>query len=101
MYLKAQADVKVKKHCLAQRASFSIYHCGGNWEDRFTRRTRMNASAHQEKHFQRYIVERLVEQGWKLGDTKHYDTERALYPEDLEAWIKLAAKRISGRSWSG
>ena len=51
----------------------------------------MNASAHQEKHFQRYIIERLVEQGWKLGDTKYYDTERALYPEDLEAWIKASA----------
>lgn len=45
----------------------------------------MNTSAHQEKHFQSYIIERLVEQGWKLGETKHYDTERALYPEDLEA----------------
>jgi len=53
----------------------------------------MNASAHQEKHFQRYIIERLVEQGWKLGDTKKYDTERALYPEDLEAWIKASGQK--------
>lgn len=53
----------------------------------------MNASAHQEKHFQRYIIERLVEQGWKLGDTKYYDTERALYPEDLEAWIKASGQK--------
>ncbi|MCP5162664.1 MAG: type I restriction endonuclease subunit R [Hahellaceae bacterium] len=53
----------------------------------------MNSSAHQEKHFQRYIVERLVAQGWKLGETKHYDTECALYPEDLEAWIKTSGQK--------
>lgn len=52
----------------------------------------MNSSAHQEKHFQSYIVDRLVEQGWKLGDTKYYDTERALYPEDLESWIKTSGQ---------
>lgn len=48
----------------------------------------MSESAHQEKHFQNYIISQLVEQGWKLGETKHYDTERALYPEDLVSWIK-------------
>ena len=48
----------------------------------------MDMSAHQEKHFQQYIIDRLVEQGWKLGESKHYDTERAVYPEDLESWIK-------------
>lgn len=45
----------------------------------------MQSAAHQEKHFQQYIIDRLVEQGWKLGDSKFYDTERAVYPEDLEA----------------
>lgn len=48
----------------------------------------MNESAHQEKHFEQYIVSKLIEQGWKLGESKRYDTETALYPEDLEAWIK-------------
>ena len=48
----------------------------------------MSESAHQEKHFQNYIISQLVEQGWKLGETKHYDSERALYPEDLVTWIK-------------
>ena len=43
---------------------------------------------HRETHFQQYIIDRLVEQGWKLGESKHYDTERALYPEDLKSWIK-------------
>ena len=44
----------------------------------------MQSAAHQEKHFQQYIIDRLVEQGWKLGDSKFYDTERAVYPEDLK-----------------
>lgn len=48
----------------------------------------MSDSAHQEKHFESYIVSKLVEQGWKVGDTKGYDTERALYPEDLIAWLE-------------
>lgn len=48
----------------------------------------MDSTAHQEKHFQHYIIERLVEQGWKLGDTQHYDTERAVYPKDVQAWIQ-------------
>jgi type I restriction enzyme R subunit len=48
----------------------------------------MQSAAHQEKHFQQYIIDRLVEQGWKLGDSKFYDTERAVYPEDLESWIQ-------------
>jgi type I restriction enzyme R subunit len=52
----------------------------------------MNSSAHQEKHFQSYIVDRLVEQGWKLGHAKYYDSDRALYPEDLESWIKTSGQ---------
>ena len=52
----------------------------------------MNSSAHQEKHFQSYIVDRLVEQGWKLGHAKYYDSDRALYPENLESWIKTSGQ---------
>ncbi len=29
----------------------------------------MQSAAHQEKHFQQYIIDRLVDQGWKLGDS--------------------------------
>lgn len=47
----------------------------------------MQSAAHQEKHFQQYIIDRLVEQGWKLGDSKFYDTERAVYPEDPKAGL--------------
>jgi type I restriction enzyme, R subunit len=48
----------------------------------------MNDTAHQEKHFEDYVAGRLVAQGWKLGDTAKYDTERAIYPEDLVAWLE-------------
>ena len=48
----------------------------------------MNDSAHQEKYFESYIVSKLVDQGWKHGNTSKYDTERALYPEDLFAWLE-------------
>ena len=44
-------------------------------------------TAHQEKHFEAYIVQQLQNQGWQVGDTRHYDTERALYPDDLVAWL--------------
>jgi type I restriction enzyme, R subunit len=52
----------------------------------------MSESAHQEKNFQNYIVSKLVAQGWKLGETKYYDTERALYPQDLATWIQLSGQ---------
>ncbi len=45
-------------------------------------------TAHREKHFEAYIVGKLRAQGWKVGDSQHYDTERALYPDDLVAWLE-------------
>lgn len=48
----------------------------------------MSDTAHQEKHFEAYIVSKLAAQGWKVGETLNYDTERALYPEDLVAWLE-------------
>ena len=48
----------------------------------------MSETAHQEKHFESYVVSKLAEQGWQVGATEHYDTERALYPEDLIAWLE-------------
>jgi type I restriction enzyme R subunit len=48
----------------------------------------MKAAAHHEKNFEDYIVAQLRKQGWLVGDTAHYDTERALYPDDLVAWLK-------------
>lgn len=48
----------------------------------------MSDTAHQEKHFEAYVVSKLKAQGWQVGDTHQYDTERALYPDDLIAWLE-------------
>jgi type I restriction enzyme R subunit len=48
----------------------------------------MNDTAHQEKHFEAYVVSKLKAQGWKVGDTLKYDTERALYADDLISWLE-------------
>lgn len=48
----------------------------------------MNNTAHHEKHFEEYVVAKLEAQGWKIGDTNFYDTERALYPGDLIGWLE-------------
>lgn len=57
----------------------------------------MTASAHQEKYFEDYVVSRLKAQGWKVGDTKHYDTEYALYVDDLITWLKDSGQ---GEKWA-
>lgn len=52
----------------------------------------MNAvmdTAHQEKHFEAYIIQQLTARGWKVGDTSSYDQNFALYPEDLVEWVKI------------
>ena len=35
----------------------------------------MSDTAHQEKHFESYIVSKLEAQGWKVGETTKYDTD--------------------------
>lgn len=45
-------------------------------------------TAHREKHFEAYILVQLQKQGWLIGDTKKYDTEYALYPDDLVTWMQ-------------
>ena len=49
-------------------------------------------TAHQERHFERYIVSQLQKHGWLVGDTKRYDTEHALYPDDLVTWLETTQK---------
>lgn len=44
--------------------------------------------SHHEIHLENYITEKLVTQGWFEGQTAHYDQQRALYPEDVVAWIQ-------------
>jgi type I restriction enzyme R subunit len=43
---------------------------------------------HHEKHLEAYIVQKLTEQGWLLGSSAGYDQDHALYPEDIEEWLK-------------
>ena len=45
-------------------------------------------TAHQEKHFEAYVVQKLQKQGWLVGTTQGYHTEYALYPEDLIGWLE-------------
>jgi len=56
----------------------------------------MNAAldtAHQEKHFEAYIVRQLAACGWLVGNTTGYDQNFALYPEDLVDWVKATQPR--------
>ncbi len=57
----------------------------------------MSDTAHQEKHFESYIVSKLEAQGWKVGETAKYDTERALYADDLIAWLEASGQ---GEKWA-
>ena len=57
----------------------------------------MSDTAHQEKHFESYIVSKLETQGWKVGETAKYDTERALYADDLIAWLEASGH---GEKWA-
>lgn len=45
-------------------------------------------AAHHEVHLESYIVQKLVENGWAEGSNGHYDPVRALYPEDVVAWVQ-------------
>lgn len=43
---------------------------------------------HHESEFESYITQRLLDNGWLEGDPARYDKERALYPEDVVAWVQ-------------
>jgi len=43
---------------------------------------------HHEVHLEDYVVARLKDQGWKVGTSDKYDQDHAMYPEDIEAWLK-------------
>ncbi|AZD54279.1 Type I restriction-modification system, restriction subunit R [Pseudomonas chlororaphis subsp. aurantiaca] len=53
----------------------------------------MNAAlfdtAHQERHFEEYVIKQLASRGWLVGKSSDYDQNHALYPEDLVEWIKV------------
>ena len=43
---------------------------------------------HHEKHLESYIVQKLAAAGWLIGASDAFDADRAMYPEDLEAWLR-------------
>ena len=43
---------------------------------------------HHECELEQHIVEQLEAGGWLVGDPAAYDKARALYPEDVIAWLK-------------
>ncbi|UHD17389.1 type I restriction endonuclease subunit R [Thiocapsa bogorovii] len=45
-------------------------------------------TAHRERHFEASILAQLEKEGWLVGDTRHFDIEHALYPDDLIAWLE-------------
>src|SRR5690349_2188398 len=49
----------------------------------------MNDALHREKEFQNYIIKKLVEQNWQVGESQNYDREYALYPQDVQAWLQI------------
>ena len=50
------------------------------------------STAHHEKHFEEHIATYLSEHGWVYDPTasERYDRARALFPEDVIAWIKVS-----------
>ena len=49
---------------------------------------------HHEIHLENYITQKLVAQGWFEGQSVHYDQQRALYPEDIDAWVKATQPTV-------
>lgn len=49
---------------------------------------------HHEIHLENYITQKLVTQGWLEGQSGHYDQQRALYPEDIDAWVKATQPAV-------
>ena len=41
----------------------------------------------KEQVFQQDIIDHLVSNGWKLGESRNYDKKHALYPEDLVGYL--------------
>jgi type I restriction enzyme, R subunit len=47
-----------------------------------------SAPAHHERYFEQHIVAYLGEHGWAVGTNEGCDRARALYPEDVVAWLR-------------
>ncbi|HEY0719917.1 MAG TPA: hypothetical protein VGE50_01560, partial [Gammaproteobacteria bacterium] len=51
-------------------------------------------AAHHEVHLESYVVQKLVENGWVEGNNSNYDPVRALYPEDVIAWVQATQPEV-------
>lgn len=47
------------------------------------------STQYAETEFQKLIVAHLAANGWEVGTSDRYDRERALYPDDVLAWLAL------------
>ncbi|WP_298942486.1 type I restriction endonuclease [uncultured Microbacterium sp.] len=47
------------------------------------------STQYAETEFQKLIVAHLASNGWEIGASANYDRERALYPDDVLAWLAL------------
>src|SRR5690625_3881316 len=46
------------------------------------------STAHREARLEEHIVAYLAGNGWVVGDPACYDRKRALYPDDVTAWLR-------------
>ncbi|WP_425059177.1 hypothetical protein SCACP_38520 [Sporomusa carbonis] len=53
--------------------------------------------AHREKGFQEYIVKQLASRGWRVGKSSDYDTNKALLPLEVIAWLKESQPKAWSR----
>ena len=49
---------------------------------------------HHECKLEQHIVGQLESAGWLVGDSAHYDPARALYPEDVLAWLNESQPEV-------
>lgn len=47
------------------------------------------STLYAETEFEKLIVQDLADHGWEVGTSDHYDRERALYSDDVFAWLAL------------
>ena len=47
------------------------------------------STQYAETEFQKLIVAHLAAHGWEVGTADRSDRERALYPDDVLAWLAL------------
>ena len=52
------------------------------------------SQAHHAINLENYITQKLVEQGWFEGQSSQYDQQRALYPNDVIAWVQATQPKV-------